>query len=84
METVLDWAVAQGHRSDNPANRSITKALPKMPRTNQHHQALHYREVSQALDTVRQSTADRVTRLAFEFLVLTAAAAKSGWPHGMR
>ena len=34
--------------------------------------ALHYREVPQALDTVRQSTADRVTRLAFEFLVLTA------------
>ena len=73
METVLDWAVAQGYRTDNPAARSITKVLPKMPRTKQHHQALHYREVPQALETVRQSTADTVTKLAFEFLVLTAA-----------
>ncbi len=25
VETVLDWAVAQGYRTDNPATRSITK-----------------------------------------------------------
>ena len=73
METVLDWAVAQGYRNDNPANRSITKVLPKMPRTKQHHPALHYSAVPQALEKVRQSTADTVTKLAFEFLLLTAA-----------
>ena len=28
LETVLDWAGAQGYRMDNPANRSITKVLP--------------------------------------------------------
>ena len=73
METVLDWAIAQGYRTDNPASRSITKALPRMSRTKQHHQALHYRNVSNAMDKVRNSTADAVTKLAFEFLVLTAA-----------
>ena len=73
METVLDWAVAQGYRNDNPVNRSITKVLPKMPRTKQHHPALHYSAVPQALEKVRQSTADTVTKLAFEFLLLTAA-----------
>jgi transposase-like protein len=73
METVLDWAVAQGYRIDNPATRSITKVLPKMPRTKQHHPALHYSAVPQALEKVRQLTADTVTKLAFEFLVLTAA-----------
>ena len=73
METVLDWAVAQGYRIDNPAARSITKVLPKMPRTKQHHPALHYRDVPQALEKVKVSTADAVTKLAFEFLVLTAA-----------
>ena len=73
METVLDWAVAQGYRTDNPANRSITKVLPKMPRTKQHHQALHYCKVASAMEKVRQSTAGPVTKLAFEFLVLTAA-----------
>ena len=69
----MDWAAAQGYRTDNPANRSITEVLPKMPRTRQHHPALHYRDVPQALEKVRQSTADPVTKLAFEFLVLTAA-----------
>ena len=73
METVLDWAVAQGYRIDNPANRSIAKVLPRMPRTKQHHQALHYCKVPSAMEKVRQSTADPVTKLAFEFLVLTAA-----------
>ena len=73
METVLDWAVAQGYRTDNPATRSITKVLPKAPRTKRHHPALHYREVPGALNKIRESTADDVTKLAFEFLVLTAA-----------
>ena len=73
METVLDWAVAQGYRTDNPAARSITRVLPKMPRTKQHHQALNYRDVPNALDKVRNSTADAITKLAFEFLLLTAA-----------
>ena len=73
IETVLDWAVAQGNRTDNPAARSITKVLPKLPRTKQHHPALHYRDVPQALETVRRSTADTITKLAFEFLVLTVA-----------
>ncbi len=72
-ETVLDWAVAQGYRTDNPATRSITKVLPKTPRTKQHHPALHYRDVPPALEKVRTSTADTVTKLAFEFLALTAA-----------
>ena len=73
METVLDWTVAQGYRIDNPANRSIAKVLPRMPRIKQHHPALHYSAVPQALEKVRQSTADTVTKLAFEFLLLTAA-----------
>ena len=73
METVLDWAVAQGYRNDNPAKRSITKVLPKTPRTKQHHPALHYRDVPPALENVKLSTADTVTKLAFEFLVLTVA-----------
>ena len=44
-----------------------------MPRIKEHHQALHYRAVPNALDKIRKSTADTVTKLAFEFLVLTAA-----------
>jgi integrase len=73
METVLDWAVAQGYRTDNPAVRSITKVLPRTPRTKQHFAALRYRDVPAALEQVNGSSADSITKLAFEFLVLTAA-----------
>ena len=51
----------------------MAKVLPRMPRTKQHHPALHYRDIPQALEKVRQTTADTVTKLAFEFLLLTAA-----------
>ena len=73
METVFDRAVAQGWRQDNPAGRSLLKVLPKLPKVKNHHPALPYGEVPSALEQVRESTADPVTKLSFEFLVLTAA-----------
>ena len=72
METVFDWVVANGHRLDNPAGKHILSVLPRVRKTKQHHRALPYAEVPAALERVRSSTADWVTRLAFEFLVLTA------------
>ncbi len=72
METVMDWVVAQGHRLDNPAGRSLLKVLPKTQRLKQHHRALPYAQVPGAVMQVRESTAVISTKLAFEFLVLTA------------
>ena len=72
METVMDWAVAQGYRLDNPAGRSLLKVLPKTQRLKEHHRALPYAQVPAAVERVRESTADAPTKLAFEFLVLTA------------
>lgn len=70
--TVFKWAMANGWRVDNPAD-TITKALPKHDRSNVvHRQALHYDQVGKALAAVRDSDAGMVTKLAFEFLVLTA------------
>ena len=73
METVFDWAVAQGWRADNPAGKAVTRVLPRLPRVKDHHRALHYAQVSVALKRVRESAASLSTRLSFEFLVLTAA-----------
>lgn len=70
--TVLKWAMAQGWRSDNPAE-TITKALPKYDRSKvQHRKALPYTQVADALKIVRESPALPTSKLAFEFLVLTA------------
>ena len=69
--TVLRWAVAKGWRRDNPAD-AIAQALPKHERAQKHRTALPYDEVTGAVRLVRASDATTSTRLAFEFLVLTA------------
>ena len=69
---VMDWAVAQGYRQDNPAGEALSKVLPRMPKTKAHQPALPYIEVSAAVRTFYGSDADRATKLSFELLVLTA------------
>jgi len=69
---VLKAAIGYDYRTDNPAV-SISGALPKHDRSKiKHHKALPYDKVAAALETVRQSEALLQTKLAIEFLVLTA------------
>ncbi len=75
---VMRWAIAQGHRADNPAGA----ALPRNGRQSQHFKALPHGEVATALTKVRQSPAAAWVRLSLEFLVLTAA--RSGEVRGAR
>lgn len=72
--TVMKWAVAQGWRQDNPAE-SIDKALPKLDAASrvQHRKALPHAEVAGCIAAVRASGAWCSTKLAIEFLILTAA-----------
>lgn len=71
--TVMKWTIAQGWRTDNPAE-TISKALPKHDRSKvKHRLALPYDAVPAALRKVRDSDAGAATKLAFEFLVLTAS-----------
>ena len=75
ISTVMLWAVAHGHRPDNPAGEVLGAVLPRQngggPR--RHFPALPYSEVADALAAVRASQATAATKLAFEFLILTAA-----------
>ena len=70
---VMKWAVAEGHRADNPAGDAIAAALPKSGATPQHHRAVHHAEVAEAVAKVRASGAWPATKLLFEFIILTAA-----------
>ena len=72
---VIDYAIAHGWRSDNPANGVLNAVLPRRARLKAHHRALPYADVAEAIKAVREETADTATRLAFEFLVLTVARA---------
>jgi len=79
---IMKWSVAEGYREDNPAGDAIAAALPKNGQPKQHQRALPHGDVAAALRTVRESGAWPATKLAFTFLVLTAA--RSGEVRGAR
>ena len=81
ISKVMDWARAEGHRTDNPVD-AIGAALPTNGHGREHHKALPYAAVSGALATVQASGAWWATKAAFELLTLTAA--RSGEVRGMR
>ena len=72
MSAVMKWAIAEGFRDDNPAGEIISAALPKTGRRVTHQRALPHADVGAALATIRESKAWPATKLAFEFLTLTA------------
>ena len=78
---VMEWAVAMEYRADNPCER-IGPVLGRQKHVVEHMRALPHRKVAGAVRAVRASRARRVVKLAFEFLVLTAA--RSGEARGAR
>ena len=72
ISTVMRWAVAEGHRQDNPAGEAIGAALPKNGHERRHQIALPHADVADAIRKVRESGAYPTTKLALEFLTLTA------------
>ena len=73
LTVVFDWAKVKGYRVDNPADSALNSILRKVKHVPENHKALHYTEVAAAIAKVKFGYAMRVTALAFEFLVLTAA-----------
>ena len=82
LSAVMKWAVAQGYRDDNPAGDAIGAALPKNGVHREHHRALPHGQVAGALRTIRATGAWPATKLALEFLVLTAC--RSGEVRGAK
>ena len=79
IHAVLKWAVAYGHRTDNPVD-AVDAILPKQNELKTHHRALHYADVPAAIATVRETGVNASTKLAFELMVLTAT--RSGEARG--
>ncbi|MCP4781237.1 MAG: integrase arm-type DNA-binding domain-containing protein [Hyphomicrobium sp.] len=71
--TVLDWAKAAGFRSGDNIVHGVSKGLPRQPERRRHHATLPYAEVPAFVRTLRASDSNEPTKLAFEFLILTAA-----------
>ena len=78
---IMEWAVAMDYRTDNPCDR-IGPLLGRQQHRVEHMRALPHGKVAGAVRAVRASRARRVVKLAFEFMVLTAA--RSGEARGAR
>ena len=72
IAAVMKWAIAQGHRQDNPAGDAVTAALPKQSGARRHLRALPHRDVAGAVVRIRQANAHAPLRLAAEFAIVTA------------
>ena len=72
LRAIFKWSVAQGYRDDNPAGDAIGAALLKNGVHREHHRALAHSDVAGALQRIRNTDAWPATKLALQFLVLTA------------
>ncbi len=81
ISAVMKWAVAMEYRSDNPCDR-LNPVLGPQNDTVEHMRALPHGEVAGAIGRMWLSGATEAVKLAFEFLVLTAA--RSGEVRGAR
>ena len=74
ISAICRWAVAQGYRTDDPAGIVIDAALPRNGVERRHMPALPYDQVADCIAHVNSSRrASHSSKLALEFLVLTAA-----------
>jgi len=73
IRATLKWCQAHGFVASNAAGEGIDGALPRMPAVKAHFRALPYSEISEALEIIETSKASRVAKLAFKFLIFTAA-----------
>ena len=72
---VMDWAISEGHRTDNPCGAGLLAGLPKNGVKTAHFRAMHHADVQDVLMTLRELGVDASKRPAidaFEFLTLTA------------
>ena len=81
VSAVMDWAVAMEYRGDNPCGR-LGPVLGPQQSVVEHMRALPHGEVGGAIRKMWGSGATPAVKLAFEFLVLTAA--RSGEVRGAR
>ena len=73
LAKVFRWARAHDYRIDDPADDALGELVKKVKHVPEHHRTLPYCEVGEAIRKVQFGYALRVTGLAFEFLILTAA-----------
>ena len=76
ISNVLDWALSEGLRAAGNPVGAVLKSLPKRKTEINHHKAVHFSEVADALAKVDATQCHSGIKLALRFMVLTAARTK--------
>ena len=71
LRVIMQWAMAKNYRETNPVD-AVTIMLPKSEREQRHHDSVPYEKVGAVLAQIRGARTHPTTKLAFEFLILTA------------
>mgnify|MGYP001819018985 FL=1 len=72
VSSVFKWGIAEGMCTHNPSI-SQALALPRETRKTEHRKSLPYSQVPHCIETIKASKAWVSTKLALEFLILTAS-----------
>ncbi len=72
IRATLQWCQAHGYTDFNAAGEAIDGALPRMAAVKAHFRALSYKELPKAMRMIEASAASRSSKLALQFLILTA------------
>lgn len=80
IRTVLDWAIAAGHRETANPVPGVEKGLPKQKARVEHHPALPWKELPALMERIAKE--EGIGAMALRFAILTAA--RSGEVRGAR
>ena len=72
LRGAFDWAVAEGHRADNPAGAELRAAAPLAPKNTQHRDALPIDDTPGAMAAFAAADKSEVWRAFVQLVVLTA------------
>ena len=73
IATVFDWAKAAGFLDGENPVAGVGKGLPRQPENKDYHAAMSVSDLPGFILDLRAADASEITKLALEFLILTAA-----------
>ena len=75
LRAVMDWAISEGHRTDNPTLLVTTKTLGKQKPTT-HHPSVRYTQLGKVLILLKDADARWAVKACLLFLVFTISRSK--------
>ena len=77
LKVVFEWCEDKKHRADTPVTDRVRRQLSKVSHDPKHFRHVPYYDVSNAVQVIRDCSANPVTKLALEFQIFTVVRHKS-------